>query len=496
MKALTIAATSALLALRLAGGSIPGLTTAPINIPASAGAMAKDASGNLWLLDAKQNAVDRLTASGAFTSFQIPTASAQPYAIAASPDGAIWFTETGVGAAPKGKIARVASSGVITEFPLPSTMNGGPWQIAIGPDGNAWFLELVDGKHVGRVTPSGAFSEFAPPNAQFLATIAPATDGLWLIDTNANSIAKMSTDGSITSTQSIPSGPSYSGAAGVTAFDGTFWFIHGTNGIARITASGTVTEYGVPTGGANPAGVALGGDGTLWFSEYSGNRIGQVIVGSGGNVTINESDPFGQKLADILFVPHATTSKTGALLDDACLPDDLIVRKDDGTSGNMIRVRIAPPSSCANLGVFPDVLQFSRVFKQPVFNFELYNGGKDDVADATVRLTLFPSFRSVQMAFIDCQRPQFCGLQGSAIVCSNVAIKANDTCGGQLYLNPTPGLDDVLIVNMTISSSLFDQYLTNNAAMARIDTRVNEAMPLPPDSLTPVVTNPVKRGGH
>ncbi|HLJ73464.1 MAG TPA: hypothetical protein VKU62_02680, partial [Thermoanaerobaculia bacterium] len=40
---------------------IAGMTTQPVNIPASASAMALDTSGNLWLLDSKQNSVDRLT---------------------------------------------------------------------------------------------------------------------------------------------------------------------------------------------------------------------------------------------------------------------------------------------------------------------------------------------------------------------------------------------------------------------------------------------------
>ncbi|HLJ74524.1 MAG TPA: hypothetical protein VKU62_08060, partial [Thermoanaerobaculia bacterium] len=458
----------------------------------------------------KQNSVDRLTPSGAFTSFAIPTASAQPYAIAAAPDGNLWFVETGPGALPKGKVAKITPAGAITEFSIPTSMTGGPWQIAVANDGSVWFLELIDGVHVGRLGTDGTFAEFAPPGAQFLAGIAPADVGLWLIDTNANMVWKMGTDGSIGISTSIATGPPYSGARGVTTLDGTFWFIHGTNGIARIAPGGDEKEYAVPTANANPAGIAVGNDGNIWFSEYSANQIGQLIVSSAdssGHATINESAPFGAKLSDLFFLPPASSS--GSIVTTAargkrslagattCDSPQGIVRKDDGTSGNLIRVTFKPPSSCADLGITGASYEVSRTGKGAAFFFGFNNGGKDDVSDGTIRITLYPDIRVASTAVVNCATLLSCPLQGSAFVCSSdVGIHNGETCNGQLFLHPVPGLDDIIIATITFSSSIYDQNLSNNVGTFRIDTRVSESTPLPPDSLTPVVTNPVKRGGH
>jgi streptogramin lyase len=96
---------------------------------------------------------------GAFTEFTVPTASSSPTAIAAGPDGNLWFTE-----ASGNKIGRVTPTGMFTEFTVP-TASSAPQEIAAGPDGNLWFTEL-NANNVGRVTPTGTFTEFRPDREQ------------------------------------------------------------------------------------------------------------------------------------------------------------------------------------------------------------------------------------------------------------------------------------------------------------------------------------------
>ena len=38
-----------------------------------------------------------------------------------------------------------------------------------------------------------------------------------------------------------------------------------------------ITEYAVPTAASYPVGITAGPDGNLWFTEYSGNKIGQLV---------------------------------------------------------------------------------------------------------------------------------------------------------------------------------------------------------------------------
>ena len=38
----------------------------------------------------------------------------------------------------------------------------------------------------------------------------------------------------------------------------------------------TISEFPPPTGDSGPAGITLGPDGNLWFTEYIANKIGRI----------------------------------------------------------------------------------------------------------------------------------------------------------------------------------------------------------------------------
>src|SRR5438309_313530 len=92
--------------------------------------------GNLWFTEENLNKVASVTTSGVFTEYPIPTANSGPYDIAAGPDGNLWFTEESVS-----QVAKVTTSGVFTEYPIP-TASTIPRDITAGPDGNLWFTEV------------------------------------------------------------------------------------------------------------------------------------------------------------------------------------------------------------------------------------------------------------------------------------------------------------------------------------------------------------------
>ena len=59
--------------------------------------------------------------------------------------------------------------------------------------------------------------------------------------------------------------------------DGNIWFTEYTGDkIGRITPAGTITEFTVPTASAGPRQIAAGPDGNLWFTEFSAAKIGQI----------------------------------------------------------------------------------------------------------------------------------------------------------------------------------------------------------------------------
>src|SRR6266536_2803690 len=154
---------AALLTAIIAGVSLLGLSSAPV-----------------W------------AAAGTVTEYPIPT-KGTPFAIAAGPDGNLWFTEFD-----GSKIGRIAPAGRITEFPLPTPctpIDGcGLDGITTAPDGNLWFTEAI-GNTIGRITPSGSFSGFGIPTAKSRPEgITTGPDGnLWFTEENVSKIGRITT---------------------------------------------------------------------------------------------------------------------------------------------------------------------------------------------------------------------------------------------------------------------------------------------------------------
>jgi virginiamycin B lyase len=61
--------------------------------------------------------------------------------------------------------------------------------------------------------------------------------------------------------------------------DGALWFTEGSgNKIGQVTTGGNVSEVAIPTLNSLPFGIVTGADGHLWFTEFSGNKIGEMII--------------------------------------------------------------------------------------------------------------------------------------------------------------------------------------------------------------------------
>ena len=94
---------------------------------------------------------------------------------------------------------------------------------------------------------------------------------------DGNKIGRITTSGSITeypiptsksSPESIATGP-----------DGALWFTEiGANKIGRITTGGAVTEFPIPSPNVDPGGIAAGPDGALWFTEILNATIGRITT--------------------------------------------------------------------------------------------------------------------------------------------------------------------------------------------------------------------------
>jgi virginiamycin B lyase len=149
-------------------------------------AIVAGADGALWFAERAANKIGRITTSGVISEFPIPTPESQPIFITAGPDGALWFGESAAN-----KIGRITTSGTITEFEIP-TPGTEPYDIVAGIDGNLYFAEWA-GNKIGRVTTSGVITEFPVPTPGSLQGIASGPDGaIWFTNYSADKIGRLS----------------------------------------------------------------------------------------------------------------------------------------------------------------------------------------------------------------------------------------------------------------------------------------------------------------
>lgn len=59
--------------------------------------------------------------------------------------------------------------------------------------------------------------------------------------------------------------------------DDSLWFVEIMgNKIGKITISGEITEYDIPTPNARPHAITAGAETDLWFTEWGANKIGRL----------------------------------------------------------------------------------------------------------------------------------------------------------------------------------------------------------------------------
>lgn len=186
-------------------------------------------------------------AVGSVTEYTLPVSGSILNDIGIGPDNNIWYT--GYGPATNTRVGKLTTSGVFTEYPNRTSGSKYPRAITKGSDGNLWYSEQYN---------VGSTAYYRIVNLTTTGTVL----GKYDISKNANSITL---------------GP-----------DGNVWFTSGTNGIGKITTSGTVTEYTVTAGG-NINSITVGPDGNLWFTvgltgSTAGNSVGKITTS--GSYTI------------------------------------------------------------------------------------------------------------------------------------------------------------------------------------------------------------------
>jgi streptogramin lyase len=219
------------------------------------------------------------------------TPESQPSKITEGPEGDLWFTERSNLSG--NRVARITPTGEVEQFSV--LPDSSPQGIALGPDGNLWFTEVNNPEcgnegcrsKVGRMKPNGSFVEFTAgitPESEPWEITAGPNESLWFtefsqVGDRTNRIGEINSMNQHVEEFELPSPDSgQQGPFGITAGpDGNVWFTELVgNRIGRVTPSGEITEFPVPTANSEPIAITKGPDGNLWFAEKDGEKIGRI----------------------------------------------------------------------------------------------------------------------------------------------------------------------------------------------------------------------------
>ena len=126
---------------------------------------------------------------------------------------------------------------------------------------------------------AGYITEYDLPPVTDPSGIAASAAAMWFTEqAGVNQIGRISVVG-IPITHFGPTGSKPSGIA--FGSDGALWFTETrADRIGRMTTSGTISSFAIPTPGSEPGEIVAGPDGAMWFTEFVGNKIGRIEVGS------------------------------------------------------------------------------------------------------------------------------------------------------------------------------------------------------------------------
>jgi virginiamycin B lyase len=232
------------------------------------------AGGALWLV--------RAVPEEKFAEYRMGEPQDAPIAIAAGADSSIWFTmdhADAIGRLRDGRIERLPTSGRNIE----------PIGLAVAADGSAWYTDLA-ARAIVRISSAGEIARFAldTPITR-LGRLAIAPDGaVWFADPTGYGITRLK-DGVFTRhrIESARGGP-YGVAV---AADGTIWAtLQNGNQLLHLAVDGTSRTFDLPRGGAVPADVAVGSDGSVWFLQFRANRVGRFKDGQFSDVEVGREN--------------------------------------------------------------------------------------------------------------------------------------------------------------------------------------------------------------
>jgi virginiamycin B lyase len=269
-----------------------GADSRPVGI--AIGTIANKHPGAIWIAASYDNKLIRFDlATHEKHEFKIDGEDSWPFNLAIAGDGSIWFTERA-----SGRLGRMDPATGKFQHYDPPTKGSGPAGLAISPQtGKVWFTEsYADG--IGVLDPSsGNIRELKMGDKSTGLTTGPAglcidrSGDVWFskLDGKLGHIASGSEK-----IETIDFPAAVLRPAGITAAgNGDIWAgaLDGNALVRYRPATGEFSTYPVPTGSADttpsvppnaktsrPFGIAVDGQGNVWFSEQYTGKLGVIAA--------------------------------------------------------------------------------------------------------------------------------------------------------------------------------------------------------------------------
>jgi streptogramin lyase len=309
--------------------ALPNANSGPVAIVAGP-------NGNMWFTESSDpGRIGEISlTTHAITEFPPATANVTPFGIAVGPDGDIWYTEKDVHGATIGANSRIAwinpATGTGSDVPT-LTASSAPNAIAAGPNGSLWFTESAAAvSKIGLVNVPGhsIAAEIPTPTAMSQPTvITPGPDGnMWFTEGNAAvNVANIGVINSVTHaiTNEFATTTANSDPIGITAGpDGNLWFTEGALAASKAGrigagAPGALVTAPAVTGTPQP-GQTLTCQAATW-SAWAGQQPTFGFAFDGFRWSLNGSQIAGAT-AQTLSVPAADTGHSISCQEIATYP--------------------------------------------------------------------------------------------------------------------------------------------------------------------------------
>lgn len=196
-----------------------------------------------------------------------------PWSAVEDKNGMFWIPYYGRG----NEVVRLnPKTAELTRFPLPFTKTAGIHSAIPAPDGTVWFTEFALGKigHLNPATKEIVEYENTPlPDGRKTNAHTVRVDGKGRVWTSGGPAISMF-DPLTKEFSHYDLGATYGNVEGQ---NGDEWFTSFRNDgpIGRVTKDGVLSKFYPPTKG-KPQRLQVDTDGTVWFSERGGNKIGHL----------------------------------------------------------------------------------------------------------------------------------------------------------------------------------------------------------------------------